>query len=65
MKLTSKEAKELLEDIRRRIDNVYFINHSICVGNTAGVIAKALSEKGYDVDVDKAIALGYVHDIEY
>ena len=63
MKLTCKEAKELLEDIHRRIDNVYFINHSICVGNTAGVIAKALSEKGYDVDVDKAIALGYVHDI--
>lgn len=32
-------------------------------GQTAGKIAKALSEKGYKVDIDKAITLGYIHDI--
>lgn len=32
-------------------------------GQTAGRIAKALNEKGHKVDIDKAIALGYVHDI--
>ena len=29
------------------------IDHCICVGDTAGRIAQALKEKGYDVDVDK------------
>lgn len=32
-------------------------------GQTAGKIAEALNEKGYNLDVDKAITLGYVHDI--
>ena len=26
-------------------------------------IAKALTEKGYNVDIDKTITLGYLHDI--
>lgn len=58
MKLTSNEAKELLEKERGKVSNDHFINHSICVGNTAGVIAKALG-----LDEDYAKTLGYIHDI--
>ena len=64
MKLSSEEAKGLLEDIRKDIvENDSWINHSICVGNAAGKIAEALNEQGYNVNVDKAITLGYIHDI--
>ena len=40
-----------------------WIDHSICVGKSAGKLAEALNEKGYNIDVDKAMTLGYVHDI--
>lgn len=63
MKLSGKEAKEILENYREKTENDMWIDHCICVGNTAGKIAKALAEKGYNIDVDKAIVLGYVHDI--
>ncbi len=63
MKLTSKEAKEILESYRGKNESDMWIDHCICVGNTAGKIAKALEEKGYNIDVDKVITLGYVHDI--
>lgn len=63
MKLTSKEARELLELERQKAKDDRWIEHCLCVGDSAGKIAKALNEKGYNVDVDKAIALGYVHDI--
>jgi len=63
MKLTSNQALQLLENFRGTTQSDKWIDHCICVGNTAGKIAKALTEKGYNVDIDKAIALGYVHDI--
>lgn len=63
MILTSKEARELLEIERKTTKDDRWIEHSICVGDSAGRIAKALKEKGYNVDVDKVITLGYVHDI--
>lgn len=63
MKLDSKRALELLEEVKLNIKDDKFIKHSICVGNTAGTIAKALVNKGIDVDIDKTIAIGYVHDI--
>ena len=63
MKLNSKEAKELLEKERYNQKDDRWIGHSICVGDSAGRIAKALQEKGIEVDVDKAITLGYIHDI--
>ena len=63
MKLTSKEALDLLEMHRQNAKGYKWIEHCICVGDTAGKIAKSLKEKGYNVDVDKAITLGYVHDI--
>ena len=63
MKLTSKEAKEIIESYRGKTEKSEWIGHCICVGDTAGKIAKALKEKGYNIDVDKAIAIGYVHDI--
>lgn len=63
MKLTSEEAREILEKIRLEVKDDKWIDHSIGVGNTAGKIAKALNEKGYNVDIDKTITLGYLHDI--
>ena len=58
MKMTSKEAKKLLEFERQKVGNDSWILHSICVGNTASVIAKALK-----LDGDYAKTLGYIHDI--
>ena len=58
MKLTSEKALELLNESRGMTESDKWIEHSICVGNTAGVIAKALN-----LDEDKAKTLGYIHDI--
>ncbi len=58
MKLTSKEARKMLENERGKKSNDHWIEHSICVGNTAGIIAKALK-----LDEDYARTLGYIHDI--
>lgn len=63
MKLTSEKARAMLEQARKNAKDEKWINHSICVGQAAGRIAEALNEKGYNLDVDKAIALGLVHDI--
>ena len=57
MKLSSKEALKLLNKYRNTEDSSW-IDHSICVGDTAGIIAKALN-----LDSDKARAMGYIHDI--
>ena len=58
MKLTSKEALKLLDNSKGLTTNDYWIEHCICVGNTAGKIAKALN-----LDEDYAKTLGYIHDI--
>ena len=63
MKLISKDAKEILEKYRGNTESDIWIEHCICVGNTAGKIAQALNEKSCNVDVDKTITLGYIHDI--
>lgn len=58
MKLTSKKALEILENARGKLENDNWIEHQICVGNTAGIIAKALN-----LNEDFAKSLGYIHDI--
>lgn len=58
MKLTSKEALELLAEAEKTTTDLGWIKHSKCVGETAGIIADKIG-----LDVDKAIALGYIHDI--
>lgn len=63
MKLTPNQALQLIENFRDNSENNRWIDHCICVGNTAGKIAEALLEKGYNIDVDKTVAIGYVHDI--
>lgn len=63
MKITSKEAKELLEIERQKAKDDRWITHCLSVGDSAGRIAKTLNDKGYSVDVDKTITLGYLHDI--
>lgn len=63
MKLTSKEALKIIETYRGKNESDRWIGHSICVGDTAEKIAKSLVEKGINVDIDKTVALGYIHDI--
>lgn len=63
MKLTSKEALKLLESEELNSMEKRWIEHCISVGNAAGRIANALVNKGIDIDVDKTITLGYIHDI--
>ena len=58
MKLSSKNALELLNNFINKTEHNGWITHSICVGNSAGKIAEKLN-----LDVDKAKALGYIHDI--
>lgn len=58
MKLTVEKAREMLEESRKKTSNDKWINHSICVGNSAGKIAEKLN-----LDVDYAKILGYIHDI--
>ena len=57
MILKSDEAYELLM-VAKELNPAGYISHSIKVGEAAGRIAKALN-----LDVDKAIAMGYIHDI--
>ena len=57
MKLILKEARTLLGTERKNTTDDRWIEHCISVGDSAGRIAKALSEKGINVDVDKAITL--------
>ena len=63
MKLNSKEARKLLEKERVNQKDDRWIEHCISVGDSAGRIAKALSENKINVDIDKTITLGYLHDI--
>ena len=63
MKLNSSVARNLLEIERQKAKDDRWIEHCLCVRDSAGKIAKALNEKGYNVDIDKTITLGYLHDI--
>lgn len=58
MKLTSEQARDMLEQAKGKTSHDGWIYHSICVGNTASIIADALN-----LDKEKAKALGYIHDI--
>lgn len=58
MKLTSNDALKLLKEAEKTTTDLGWIRHSRCVGETAGIIAKKL-----ELDIDKATALGYIHDI--
>ena len=58
MKLTVEKAREMLEEAWQETSDDHWINHSICVGDSAGKIAEKLN-----LDVDYAKTLGYIHDI--
>ena len=58
MKLTLEKAREMLEEARKKSTDDRWINHSICVGDTAGKIVEKLN-----LDVNYAKTLGYIHDI--
>ncbi len=57
MTISSETALKLICKYKRE-DNIYRINHSICVGKCAEKIAKALG-----INSDKAKTLGLLHDI--
>ena len=59
MRLTVEKAMELLDKARPEPLNAAWIRHSMCVGDTAAVIAKGLGLE----DPEHARALGYMHDI--
>ena len=63
MKITSEKVKTLLEIERKNTTDYRWIDHCLCVEDSAGKIAKALNEKRINVDIDKTITLGYLHDI--
>lgn len=63
MKLTKEEARQLLEKERENSQDDRWIEHCINVGDSGGRIAEALHNKGINVDVEKTIVLGYLHDI--
>ncbi len=60
--MRKEEAIEILEQTKLELEkqkkNIDFIKHSYLVGNAAGVIAEKLG-----LDKEKAIVLGYIHDI--
>lgn len=58
MKLTSAEALNMLEQFRNTTKDTKWIDHSICVGDSAAKIAEALN-----LDPEEARTLGYIHDI--
>lgn len=58
MKLTSDNALKLLKESKIKDTDELWIQHCICVGNTASKIAEALN---LDSEYDKT--LGYIHDI--
>lgn len=58
MELTSEKALALLKEAEQTTSDLGWIRHSKCVEETAGIIAEKLG-----LDIDKAITLGYIHDI--
>ena len=58
MKLTAEKALQMLKEYRNKTKDTNWIDHSICVGNSAGKIAEKLG-----LDVEKAKTLEYIHDI--
>ncbi len=58
MKLTSEKILEILNESRRISVDDKWIEHSICVGNSAAKIAENLK-----LDTEEAMTLGFAHDI--
>lgn len=63
MRLTSKDARTILEEAKKNPINCGWVKHCICVGETARRIAKALNSDDMSIDEDKILAMGYIHDI--
>ena len=58
MILTSNKALEILEGARGKTLSDGWINHSICVGESAYKIAKALNEKEVRVAMSNSFGFG-------
>lgn len=62
MQPNSQSVLTLLRSLMRNPES-RVLEHMICVGDTAARIAEALRSKGYELNVDKVRAMGYIHDI--
>ena len=67
MILTSNKALEILEGARGKTLSDGWINHSICVGESAYKIAKALNEKGqaHTVQAEGLLAVCIQHELDH
>ncbi len=62
MRPTKSQALQMLEDAKLNPDFSGVARHCLCVGNTAGKIAKALNQAGQNLDTERVYCLGYLHD---
>ncbi len=63
MNNTNAKLTGLLEKANHNPINAHLIQHGRSVGEAAGRIAKALNEAGQNLDVERIIILGRIHDI--
>lgn len=63
MNLTSSEALNMLKECEKKVEDKHWIKHSMFVGYSASIIAAALKDKGYNIDIELTKTLGYIHDI--
>lgn len=63
MDLTSENALKIIKVCGEKVEDKHWISHSIHVGNSAATIAKALEDKGYNINTELTKTLGYIHDI--
>lgn len=60
---TVAEAKAILDEEEKKPQTTKWIVHSRGVGEVVERIANTLVAKGQTLDIDRAVAMGYLHDI--
>lgn len=63
MEPSSAEIKQLLDEAGKNPVDLPWVKHTLCVGDTAAVIAQALQNSGQNLDPERVRTLGYLHDI--
>ena len=60
MKLTVEKAREMLEEARKKASDDHWINHSICVGDSAGKIAEKLKNVNWYTAIHPSAAVSEI-----
>lgn len=63
MNLPRQDLLNFFDEVKSRPLNQGWVEHALCVGDTAGKIAAALNHHGLDLDTELVTTLGYFHDI--